>query len=309
MSADIEARLRRLEDLEEIRRLSMDYRRHLDAHDLASYGALFADGGEWLGGTGHGRGPSGIRTMLEERLAANPPAPGATRFHLVSDPAIDVDGDRATGEVTWALVTRGAGDRPVLTLLGHYRDAYVRERGRWRFQRREAHTDIPHRPLAGAAAAGAAAAAAAAQPGDGAVEARLRRLEDLEAIRRLFAEYRRALDEKDFDEYCRLFTEDGVFVANGRAYEGREAIHAMLLGMLGGDLGARRGDDLHVVANPVVDLDGDRATAQLTWAYVVRGEDDRPVLRMLGRYDDVLRRGDGRWRFERRDARSDIPAV
>ena len=48
------------------------------------------------------------------------------------------------------------------------------------------------------------------------IEARLRRLEDLEAIRRLFAEYRRALDEKDFDKYCRLFTEDGVFVANGR---------------------------------------------------------------------------------------------
>jgi hypothetical protein len=148
MSADLEARLRRLEDLEEIRRLVLDYRRHLDAGDLRSYSLLFGESGEWHGGTGHGRSPDGIRTMLEERLPANPPAPGATRYHLVSDPVIELDGDRATGDVTWVLVTRGAGDRPELTLFGHYVDTYQREQGRWRFQRREAHTDIPRRELA-----------------------------------------------------------------------------------------------------------------------------------------------------------------
>jgi uncharacterized protein (TIGR02246 family) len=140
-----------------------------------------------------------------------------------------------------------------------------------------------------------------------ALEARVRRLEDLEAIRRLFADYRRALDGKDWDAYCRLFTEDGVFEANGRRFEGREAIHAMLLGMLGTDLEATRGDDVHIVANPVVEVDGDRATASLTWAYVVRGDGDRPVLLKLGHYDDALRREDGSWRFERRVADSDIP--
>jgi hypothetical protein len=150
--SSLEARLRRLEDLEEIRRLVMDYRRHLDAHDLVSYAALFGDEGEWLGNTGRGRGPAGIRAMLEERLPANPPAPGATRFHLVSDPVIDLDGDRATGAVTWALVTRGAGDRPVLTLLGRYVDTYRREGGRWTFERREAHTEMPLRKLEGAGA-------------------------------------------------------------------------------------------------------------------------------------------------------------
>jgi uncharacterized protein (TIGR02246 family) len=148
--SSLEARLRRLEDLEEIRRLAMDYRRHLDAHDLASYAGLFAEDGEWVGNTGHGRGPAGIRAMLEERLPANPPAPGATRFHLVSDPVIDLDGDRATGAVTWALVTRAAGDRPELTLLGRYVDTYRREDGRWTFERREAHTDIPLREPRGA---------------------------------------------------------------------------------------------------------------------------------------------------------------
>jgi uncharacterized protein (TIGR02246 family) len=141
------------------------------------------------------------------------------------------------------------------------------------------------------------------------MEARVRRLEDLEAIRRLFMEYRRALDGKEFAAYCELFTEDGEFVANGQPHRGRDAIHDMLVGMLGGALGDRPGADFHLVANPVVELDGDRATAQVTWAYVVRGDGDRPRLLMLGHYDDVLRRDGGRWRFERRDARSDVPAV
>jgi uncharacterized protein (TIGR02246 family) len=141
------------------------------------------------------------------------------------------------------------------------------------------------------------------------IEARLRRLEDLEEIRRLFMEYRRALDDKDLGGYCDLFTEDGEFIANSQRYRGREAIHGMLVGMLGSALGDRPGADFHLVANPIVEVDGDRATAQVTWAYVVRGEDDRPLLLMLGHYDDVLRRDGGRWRFERRDARSDVPVV
>jgi hypothetical protein len=83
----------------------------------------------------------------------------------------------------------------------------------------------------------------------------------------------------------------------------------MLIGMLGNALGAKVGDDFHVVANPIVEVRGDRATAEVTWAYVVRGEGDKPVLRMLGHYNDVLRRVNSAWKFEVRDARSDVPVV
>jgi uncharacterized protein (TIGR02246 family) len=142
-----EERLRRLEDLEQIRQLSQDYRRHLDARDLDAYSQLFAEDGEWLGRTGYAKGPAGIAAMLTERLAANPGPPGPTSWHLVTEPQIELHGDRATGAVTWALVQRGEGDTPVLKLLGHYEDSYVRERGRWRYQRRVAHIDIPHSDL------------------------------------------------------------------------------------------------------------------------------------------------------------------
>jgi uncharacterized protein (TIGR02246 family) len=141
-------RLRVLEDRDEIRRLLVAYAATLDARDLKAYAALFARDGEWTGASGHGRTPDGIRAMLEEALGPNPPAPGPTHRHLVANEQIEVDGDRATAVSTWMLASRTEGDVPELTLLGHYLDTLVREDGRWRFLTREAHVDIPDRPLA-----------------------------------------------------------------------------------------------------------------------------------------------------------------
>jgi hypothetical protein len=147
MGDSLTERLRRLEDAEQIRQLNLEYRRHLDARDLDAYGRLFAADGEWLGGTGYGQTPAGITAMLKERLPGNPGPPGPTSWHLVTESGVDVRGDRATGTVTWALIQRGDGDKPVMRLLGHYDDVYVREHGRWRYRRRIAYTDIPYRKL------------------------------------------------------------------------------------------------------------------------------------------------------------------
>ena len=91
--------------------------------------------------------------MLKERLAGNPGPPGPTSWHLVTESGVDVRGDWATGTVTWALIQRGEGDKPVMRLLGHYDDVYVREHGRWRYRRhcvrrprhraRDAHLGAP----------------------------------------------------------------------------------------------------------------------------------------------------------------------
>jgi ketosteroid isomerase-like protein len=319
--SSVEQRLRRLEDREEIRRLVQEYRCQLDARDLEAYGLLFAEDGEWLGGTGYGKTPAGITAMLTERLPGNTGDSGQASWHLLTEPEIELDGDRATGSVTWALVGRDDKDAPVMRLLGRYEDTYVREHGRWRFQRRIAHTDIPRRELdipAGwtterAAIRADGASGAATRAADDAVGARLRQLEDLEQIQRLFIEYKTVLDRKDFSGYAALFAEEGEFVAGGtQQAKGRAAIQALVEAMPGIDLlGAEVGDDFHLVINPQVELDpddADRARAQSTWLYVVRGEDGAPVLSKLGHYDDELVREDGRWRFLRREAPMDIPA-
>lgn len=315
----VEDRLRRLEDRTELRELILAYRRHLDARDLKAYGMLFAANGEWLGGTGYGKSPAGITAMLEERLPGNVSDAGQSSWHLVTEPEIVLYGNQATGDVTWALVARGDEGEPTLRLLGHYEDTYVREDCQWRFQRRVAHTDIPYRHLDVPAewAAERAALRAGGEPATTTaaddLSTRLRRLEDLEQIRQLFIDYKRVLDGKDFSAYASLFAEDGEFVAIAGGAKGRAAIEAMVAAMPGTDLlGAKVGDDFHLVLNPRIQLDPndpDRARAQSTWAYVVKGDDGEPVLAKLGHYEDELVRESGTWRFLRREAPMDIPAA
>jgi hypothetical protein len=310
---DVDARLGRLEDADQIRRLTQEYRRLLDARDLDGYGRLFAADGEWLGGTGYGQGPAGITAMLNERLPARSSDHPAA-WHLVTEPEISLDGDRATGTVTWTWVGRGDAGAPVMRLLGHYDDVYVREHGRWRYQRRIAHTDIPHRELdVPAAWADSAVRESGAGGAVGSAEERLRRLEDLEQIRQLFVEYKRVLDEQDFAAYGALFAADGEFIATPQEglqqARGPAAIQALVEAMPGSLLGSAPGDDFHVVINPLIELDAgdpDRARAEVTWLYVVKGEDGLPSPAKLGHYDDQLVREDGRWRFLRREAPTDI---
>jgi SnoaL-like domain len=317
--SSVEDRLRRLEDRAEIRQLILTYKDHLDARDLTAYGLLFAADGEWLGGTGYGKSPAGITAMLQERLPGNTAESRQSSWHLVTEPEIALHGDQATGDVTWALVARGGADTPTVQLLGHYEDTYVREDGRWKFQRRVAHTDIPYRELevpadwaASRAALRAGTETAGTTAADDDTAARLRRLEDLEQIRQLFMDYKRVLDGKDFGAYAELFADDGEFVAIEGGARGRAAIEAMVAAMPGTELlAASVGDDFHLVLSPQIQLDpadANRARAQSTWAYVVKGDDGQPVLAKLGHYDDELVRERGRWRFLRREAPMDIPA-
>ena len=263
MGDSLAERLRRLEDAEQIRQLNLEYRRHLDARDLDAYGRLFAADGEWLGGTGYGQGPAGITAMLKERLAGNPGPPGPTSWHLVTESGVDVRGDWATGTVTWALIQRGDGDKPVMRLLGHYDDVYVREHGRWRYRRRIAYTDIPYRKLEVPAdwAGGTSPPgrrAPARHPADDDIEVRLGRLEDADQIRRLTQEYRRLLDARDLDGYGRLFAADGEWLGGTGYGQGPAGITAMLNERL-----PARGSDhpvaWHLVTEPEISLDGDRA--------------------------------------------------
>jgi uncharacterized protein (TIGR02246 family) len=140
---ELRDRVRVLEDREEIRNLLQEYRRTLDVRDMRAFSALFASDGSWTGKSGSATGPDEIHDMLVAQLSENPPAPGATLWHWISDPVIAVDGDRATASSMWMHVRRGDGDRPLLPTLGGYDDELIREDGRWRFLRRSVGPLIP----------------------------------------------------------------------------------------------------------------------------------------------------------------------
>ena len=140
-NAALAARLQRLEDIEEIRTLLLDYGRFLDARDLKSYSALFAKDGEWVGGFGSAQGPAGILAFMEKNLGTGPNR--TNTFHILSNFEIDVKGDTATAWSRWTFVTPGPDGKPAISQAGRYDDILVRENGRWRFKRRTASNDIP----------------------------------------------------------------------------------------------------------------------------------------------------------------------
>jgi ketosteroid isomerase-like protein len=139
-----------------------------------------------------------------------------------------------------------------------------------------------------------------------ALESRVRRLEDREAIWNLFLEYRRQLDRRDFAAYAQLFTDDGEWLGNLGSARGPAEIEQLLIRTLDG-WGGESTAHLHLVDNAAIDVDGDRATAESTWVYITRDFSDNPVLSLIGHYRDVVIRTEAGWRFSRREAYLDFP--
>ncbi len=143
--ATSEARLRRLEDLEEIRALFQAYQRALDGKDFRAYAALFARDGVFVAADMVATGPEEIFTLVDGMTGTLLTTRTGDDFHLVSNVAIELEAgaDRATATSTWSYVVRDADDTPQLAKLGHYEDELVREDGVWRFAHRTAPTDVP----------------------------------------------------------------------------------------------------------------------------------------------------------------------
>ena len=74
----------------------------------------------------------------------------------------------------------------------------------------------------------AASLAAQTSQAGGDLAARVRALEDREAIRTLWAEYGRTLDARDFVAFSQLFARDAEFVGGGPPAKGPAAIGAFL---------------------------------------------------------------------------------
>src|SRR5690349_11213603 len=80
-SKSLAARVQRLEDIQEIQAVLLDYGRFLDARDFGAYSRLFAKDGEWVGGFGTVQGPAAIQAFMEKNL---PGANGGNTFHILS---------------------------------------------------------------------------------------------------------------------------------------------------------------------------------------------------------------------------------
>ncbi len=126
---------------------------------------------------------------------------------------------------------------------------------------------------------------------------------DRVAIEDMVVEYYAHLGGDDagaFDEY---FTEDAIFDVNGIVANGREEIEGIYSG-LGEDessAGNTEGPFRMVLSNPVIEVDGDNATASFIWTGIGNPAiDGPPVLIEQGREYDRLVKVDGEWKFTHR---------
>jgi hypothetical protein len=136
---------------------------------------------------------------------------------------------------------------------------------------------------------------------------RIARLEDRDAILERLATYGRAIDDGLTEAFADCWTDEAVLEFRptphrelpfaARRYAGRTAIVADFFAR---HTHAPQALHQHVILQPQIVLDGDRATVRSGFQRV----DERPsgpVVRSFGRYRDELERcGDGAWRFTSR---------
>ena len=127
-----------------------------------------------------------------------------------------------------------------------------------------------------------------------------------EAIRALFADYGRTLDDRDFKAFGRLWARDADFVGGGNsgAAHGPDDIAAALERAITANA---TGANLHVFSNEKIEVHGEQATATSRGAFFGQDAAGRPAALIYATYRDELVVEDGAWKFKRRQIVGDIP--
>jgi uncharacterized protein (TIGR02246 family) len=135
------------------------------------------------------------------------------------------------------------------------------------------------------------------------IEARLGALEDERRIERRLAAYAYALDNGDYDALLDCFTEDGVWQTDtGGALRGTRRMREYLDATFEPARAAGRRLQ-HVTTNHRIVVDGDRAEAE-SYVTTMTALPDGPAAANFGRYySELVRGGDGEWRFTLRETR------
>ena len=128
------------------------------------------------------------------------------------------------------------------------------------------------------------------------LEARITRLEDLEAIKQLKARYCEICDDDhNPDRITSVFTEDGVWEGKGIGEaNGHEEIRALFSRFQKAIRFSQ-----HMTMNPIIEVDGEQARG--TWYFFgpFTMEKDNQALWQACRYHEVYRKVDGQWLIER----------
>jgi uncharacterized protein (TIGR02246 family) len=291
----------RLQDKLDIQSLIVRYGTALDTLDADMYAGVFTPDAELdvAGNVRKGRQQireivTGLQKTRDDNKAKGTSSPALR--HVISNTAIEiVNNNEAHHRSYWQTVRVGPNSQVTVGAIGQYEDVIVKRNGQWLIRSRKIT------PFTDGSTAAATPAPAARD-----ASTRLQQLEDKEEIRTLLLDYGRFLDLRDLVAYSRLFAKDGEWVGGFGSARGPQEILAFMQKNLG--TGPNRGNTFHILSNFEIVVDRDTATAWSRWTFITPATDGKPVLSQAGRYDDLLVREDGHWRFKRRTASNDIPA-
>ena len=144
--AGFEARLRALEEPQEILRTMYQYAHALDYGARDEFLDCFTDDGVWTNRFRQQEGAPASsyyegRTGLGQFFDRHTHAPALYHKHLLVEPRITLKGDEAHVISYWVRIDEHA-DGPYLRGFGRYLDVLLREHdGRWRIKRREVEVE------------------------------------------------------------------------------------------------------------------------------------------------------------------------
>lgn len=125
------------------------------------------------------------------------------------------------------------------------------------------------------------------------LEARVQRLEDREELKELRARYCYCVDTEDWESFFDLFTDDPVLDFGGMGvYEGRDGLEEFTREFVDAQLQG----SAHMLTNPILDIDGDRATGKWYVEAPITFADGSGAWRQ-GYYRDEYRRVDRTWKI------------
>lgn len=129
-----------------------------------------------------------------------------------------------------------------------------------------------------------------------------RALLDKMAITDLLGRYYSNFGGTASDAFDRYYTDDATFDVNGHVAHGKKEIEGIYAGLAAsGASPASRGTFHMLMTNPVIDVNGDTATARLLWTGILNTKVDAPPQFVeQGREYDRFVRKDGKWLLQKR---------
>ena len=132
-------------------------------------------------------------------------------------------------------------------------------------------------------------------------------IEDKFAIEELIARYNHSIDGGDYETWVDCWSEDGVMDGIGKYLVGIEAIREFA-NAYEQNHRSRIAGLRHFTVNIISEINGDEATSR-SYLQLVRTGTKGVQIIFTGRYEDVLIKQEGKWRFRGRKFIQDLPPV